>query len=85
VRRNKYQKEAEYVKIILEGREMLDPSLPLYPNPTRDCIWDCNFRSVCLAMDDGGDWNHILSTEYIQSEENHWRKNIKFPLEEKNG
>lgn len=86
VTRNTSQKEAEYAKIILEGGEMLNPTLPLYPNPTRDCIWDCNFRSVCLAMDDGSDWGHILKTEYTDQEEDEWRSRIKYPSEvDKNG
>lgn len=24
-----------------------------YPNPTRDCSWDCDFRAICPMFDDG--------------------------------
>lgn len=47
-----------------EAREMCDPNLPLYPNPTRDCAWDCQFRAACLAMDDGSDYEYILSENF---------------------
>jgi hypothetical protein len=62
---------------------MLNPELPLYPNPTRDCMWDCSFRSVCLAMDDGSDWQFILNSEFaVRNEEDPWRKRIKWPDQE---
>lgn len=82
VRRNEYQKRAEYQSIIAEGLEMLNPNLALYKNPTRDCAWDCAFRSVCLAMDDGGDWEWLLSQSFRkQGEEKDWRSKIKWPDE----
>lgn len=36
----------------------------LYPNPTRDCTWDCDFRDVCPLVDDGSDYAHIIDTAY---------------------
>lgn len=64
VRRNQFSKSHEYLNIVMEGCEMLTPSLPIYPNPTRDCAWDCQFRSVCLAMSDGSDWMFIRDAEF---------------------
>lgn len=63
-RRNEAFIDSEEWKLRAEISEMLNPTLPLYPNPTRDCSWDCNFKGVCLAMDDGSDWEHILQEEY---------------------
>lgn len=41
-----------------------DPSVHVercYPHPTRDCSWDCDFLAVCPMMDDGSDWEGVLS------------------------
>lgn len=84
VRRNDVFRAMEAEKIIAEGYDMLNPNLPIYPNPTRDCSWDCDFRSVCLAMDDGSDWEQMLLDGYEEKgEEIEWRHRIKLPsLEE---
>lgn len=40
-----------------------DPSVHqsrLYPTPTKDCSWDCDFLAVCPMMDDGSDWEGVL-------------------------
>jgi hypothetical protein len=36
----------------------------VYPNPTRDCTWSCNFFTVCARFDDGSDVDDVLSTEF---------------------
>lgn len=83
VRRNMHAALAEVQKIVAQTRDMLNPELPLYPNPTRDCIWDCSFRSVCLAMDDGSDWQYMLDSEFVnRTEEDPWRARVKWPDEE---
>jgi hypothetical protein len=81
LRRNQYQREVEQGKIVDEVLEMLDPDLPLYPNPTKDCSWDCPFKAPCLAMDDGSDWESILETEYVQwaGYRDDWRSRVKYP------
>lgn len=56
VYRNEHQIAAEAKKILQEVPEMLNRELPLYPNPTRDCQWDCPFEAACVSMDDGGDY-----------------------------
>lgn len=78
VRRSPEFLRAEYEKIVMEGREMFADDLPLYPNPTRDCMWDCPVRSVCLAMDDGGDWETIINENYTERPEDpEWRQFLK--------
>jgi hypothetical protein len=36
----------------------------IYPNPTRDCSWSCDFTSVCLLMQDDGDYEQLLAEQY---------------------
>lgn len=35
-----------------------------YPNPTRDCKWDCPFFRVCLLADDGSNFEGALEEMY---------------------
>lgn len=81
LRLNEQQREAEQTKIIQEVLEMLDPDLPLYPNPTKDCSWDCPFREPCLQMDDGSDYRHTLDMQYVpwRGYKDNWREKIKWP------
>jgi hypothetical protein len=71
----------EQAKIIAEVLEMLDPALPLYPNPTKDCSWDCPFKIPCLAMDDGSDYQYVLDNEYTQwaGYKDDWRRRVVYP------
>jgi RecB family exonuclease len=47
------------VREIIKAKQLLeqgaDPHDFLYPNPTRDCTWDCPFLAVCPMADDGSD------------------------------
>lgn len=64
--RNSSQAEAEYKHMcqeIIEMHRAINEDV-LYPNQTRDCAWDCDFRTVCIAMDDGSDADHLLRTMY---------------------
>jgi len=82
VHRNLFSKEKTYEYIIQEVSEMLNPDLPLYPNPTRDCSWDCTeFRPVCLAMDEGDDYEYLIKEFYRRKEEHDetWRERVKWP------
>lgn len=38
------------------------------PSFTRDCLWDCPFRAVCMAYEDGYDWQEILEGNFKQRE-----------------
>ena len=77
VRRNAHQIEAEGTKILLELEDMLNPDLPLYPNPRFDC-GRCFFNQPCISLDDGSDWVQILdeNTEYRVKEDKRWREHL---------
>lgn len=74
VRRNPSHLHSVYEQIILETQDMLNPKLPIYPNPTSNCVWDCPFVAPCLAKDDGSDWEYLLEENYAkQTERTPWR------------
>jgi hypothetical protein len=81
VERSQYQLAAEGPKIIAEAADMLDPNLSIYPNPTRDCSWDCDFRTACLSMDDGSDWEYEIETGTMDRDEENlnWRNFLVYP------
>lgn len=83
LKRNDRQREVEQDKIVAEVMEMLDPGLPMYPNPTKDCSWDCPFKAPCLAMDDGSDYQFMLKTEYAKWEgyKDDWRARVEYPAD----
>lgn len=79
VNRNTHACNAEAQKILLEIEDMINPDLPLYPNPTRQCPWMCSFLAPCVTMDDGGDWEYELEQEFAsrdQDAERYWRKRL---------
>jgi len=80
-RRTKAQMQAEGTKIMMEVVDMCNPDLPLYPNPTRDCSWDCSLQDICLMMDRDDDWEFQLKeTTVSREEENYgWRHYLKYP------
>lgn len=86
VERNDAQKVAMYNNIIAETSMMINPKLPLYPNPTRDCVWDCPFRHICIAMDRGeDDIKSLIDQEFqvrddtLEHNDDDWKDNIVFP------
>lgn len=85
VYRNEFQIAAQGEKILMEVEEMLRPDLPLYPNPTKDCSWQCPLMDVCLAVDDGSDWEGLLKavTKVREPEEDEdiWRMILPQPEE----
>ncbi len=66
VYKNQASLEAEGQKILLELIDMLNPNLPMYPNPTFMCPNMCSFYEVCSSMDDGSDWENQLAGETQQ-------------------
>lgn len=77
--RNAHMCDAEAIKILLELEDMLNPDLPLYPNPTRDCSRMCSFLGACVSFDDGGDWEGELNlrfSERDQPAEGFWRRRL---------
>jgi hypothetical protein len=83
LRFNETYRRAELDKLIMETTEMVNPDIPIYPNPTRDCTWDCPFRDVSLGMDGGDDWEYQLSSEFVahQGYDDSWRTRIAWPAE----
>lgn len=88
VRRSTKQLEATYNHILGETRMMISPYLYLYPNPTRDCSWDCPWRDACLALDDGRviEVEMSLQRDYVQrgreedgDQGESWRKKVQWP------
>ncbi len=82
IARNEQQSASESVKILLECEDMLNPNLPLYPNPTKDCSWDCQFKSPCVSLDDGSDFEYELDIGFETAQErgsDTWRQHLKQP------
>lgn len=79
--RNAHQIEAEGTKILMEAEDMLNPDLPLYPNPTRECGHLCNFNYACIALDDGGNWEEDLKDSFRQKDASFdsWRAYLPKP------
>ena len=46
----------------LEGGESSQTAA--YPNPNRDCGWDCDYISACSMMSDGSDFQGYLDTYF---------------------
>lgn len=69
------QLASKQLQILVEVAEMLDPDLPIYPNPSNACSW-CNMQDICLAQDDGSDWKAMLEevTVPAQEELHPWRQ-----------
>lgn len=82
VHRNPEQCMHEAQKILLELEDMLNPNLPLYPNPTRDCARMCSFNTPCINMDDGSDFEGLLESAYASRDtdaERFWRNRLPSP------
>lgn len=79
IKRNVLQCQSEAQKILMELEDMLNPDLPLYPNPTRDCSRMCSFLTPCINMDDGSDWEALVMDGYISRDEDPdrlWRRRL---------
>lgn len=81
IERNEHACSAEGVKILMEVEEMLNPNLPLYPNPQRDCVYLCSFSGACASLDDGSDWEQELEALFEPRARSYdqWRKNVVYP------
>lgn len=42
----------------------VDHQQAAYPNPTRDCGWDCPFNLICAKFDDGSDVEFLLAQDF---------------------
>lgn len=74
--RSPAQIQSEGTKILLEVEDIFNPNIALYPNPTGDCGWQCALQSVCVAMDDGSDFENLLESLTVQrkEEDTSWRQ-----------
>lgn len=73
--------ENTYEHILAEGREMLNPNLEIYPNFTKDCSWDCQFKDACLSLEELNDCSFYMDLYEHREEDNHddvkpWRLNL---------
>ena len=64
VARTKYELEHFAQNLIPEARAMNSKLTPLYPSPTRDCSWDCQYRDLCLCETTGGDLDSLIESLY---------------------
>lgn len=90
IERNQNQLENFERRVYLELEDMLNPDLPLYPYPTQSCDYMCPLEAACVAMEDGSDWQQILSaystsTESAltqrEKEQMKWRTHLPKPQE----
>lgn len=88
VRRSAEQLASTERHIMGELAMMLNPCLYCYPAPTRDCIWDCQIRDICLAMD--REDQALVQESYLNYEPRPrgedgniepWRDNLVYPKE----
>jgi len=81
VYRNAHQLNTEVERMCMEAVEMIDPNLYIYPNPTKDCSWDCNFKTACISKVDGSDWKHEIEQNTIdrQEEDETWKQHLRVP------
>ena len=88
VKRTPEQLVATGANIVGELQQMLNPNLYFYPSPTRDCMWDCPCRTLCLAMEMGDQDtvdNFMLNFEQRPHNEDGniepWRDDVPWPKE----
>lgn len=67
--RNHYRHVVAAISEMVAAAQVLtsDPSAHhdiAYPNPTKDCSWDCPFLGVCAMHDDGSDLEGVLAEIY---------------------
>jgi len=66
--RNSAQIANAGLRLYYEAKDMLDPDLILYPNPSKNySCTRCRFRSPCIAAEDGSDWEAMLRGNYIEN------------------
>lgn len=74
-RYQKHRSQGELLEIhrnlYLEAKDIVDPELPLYPNPGRFGCGSCAFRQPCLEKNSGGDYLYALNTLF-ERREHYW-------------
>jgi len=74
IRHNIHELRSYYIRTVGELSEIIDTQTKLnagadprhvcYPNPKRDCSWDCDFLPVCPMADDGSRIEDMLAQYY---------------------
>jgi hypothetical protein len=85
--KNPQSLESEGAKILIELEDILNPNLPLYPNPNWTCPMMCPFYEVCISMDDGSDWEDQLASETQSraAKNDSWRRYLEAEMSEEAG
>ena len=67
VHRNSHEIAMAGRMLLLEGIDMLNQPY-IYPNPTRDCKWKCDYKDLCLAMNRNDDVDYLKKTLFHSRE-----------------
>jgi hypothetical protein len=60
--------EQDVQRVTSEIQRLGSPEVPIYRHVTPDCSWDCPYKQVCLALQQGDDWREVLATTCQQRE-----------------
>lgn len=52
----------------LHMQAMREKLLPIYKSPSRDCTWDCDFYTMCMLQENGGDWKSHRQAAFRQAD-----------------
>lgn len=52
----------------MEAREMFSKTTPIYPAPSRDCLWSCPYRFLCKIENEGGDFDGAREALFYEQE-----------------
>jgi hypothetical protein len=71
--RNQHEIDSAVSSIYYIARDMTaaskDPNHLCYPTATKDCSWDCSYKTICQAMNDGTDVQSILEASFMTEDE----------------
>lgn len=78
VRHNRHEIESFFIRVhgqihdILEAQRRLDAGedhrFVVYPTPTGNCSWDCDFFGICPLFDDGSRVEDLVSDYYTEGD-----------------
>jgi hypothetical protein len=64
VLKSEVERERRRRDLAAEAREMTNPALTIYPNPSEQHCPRCPYRAPCLALNEGGDVVALLDTRF---------------------
>jgi hypothetical protein len=66
--RNQHEIDSAMEHIFYATQDMIraakDPDTLCYTSPTKDCSWDCSFKTICQAMNDGTDVESMIEAGF---------------------